>query len=81
MKFTPSAFGNDYLTISRWELIKLFFGMKLQAGPVIVKSTRCVNIQKYLRLKRWYGFAVIAATRKMSIGMGGDAANTRNRKR
>jgi len=37
MTLQPSAFQNDLLTISWWELIKLFFGAKLKAGALVVR--------------------------------------------
>ncbi len=39
MKFTPSAFGNDHLQLSRWELVKLFFGRRLVQGALIVECS------------------------------------------
>jgi hypothetical protein len=38
MKFQGSAFSNDYLWLTRWELVKLFFGITLHNGPLYVKS-------------------------------------------
>lgn len=38
MTLQTSAFQRDHLTLSRWELIKLFFGAKLKAGALVVKA-------------------------------------------
>ncbi len=37
MDFIPSAFHADWLYVSRWELIKLFFGNTLKQGAMHVK--------------------------------------------
>ena len=37
MKFTTSAFKSDELYLSRWDLIKLFFGKTLRCGAIIIK--------------------------------------------
>jgi hypothetical protein len=36
MKFIRSAFHNDYLQLTRWELVKLFFGITLKNGAAVV---------------------------------------------
>lgn len=38
MNLQTSAFHSDNLTLTRWELVKLFFGATLKTGPLIVKA-------------------------------------------
>jgi hypothetical protein len=42
MKLKTSLFGNDHLQVSRWELVKLFFGFKLHDGTN--KSPGALNV-------------------------------------
>jgi len=37
MKFITSAFKSDELYLSRWDLIKLFFGKTLHCAAIIIK--------------------------------------------
>ena len=43
MKFIPSAFYTDTLLISRWELVKLFFGVTLKEGALKVMTEQLTN--------------------------------------
>ncbi len=38
MKLSISAFSNDHLHLTRWDLVKLFFGRRLQSGALIVET-------------------------------------------
>lgn len=38
MKLHTSAFGNDRLHLSHWDLIKLFFGATLKTGALVVTA-------------------------------------------
>lgn len=38
MKYRPSAFYSDELHLSRWDLIKLFFGHTFQVSGLIVSG-------------------------------------------
>jgi hypothetical protein len=42
MKFIGSAFSDDVLYLTRWELIKLFCGITLHNGPLYVKVNNII---------------------------------------
>jgi hypothetical protein len=37
MKFTHSAFHNDRLTLTTWDLIRLLFGARLKVGALEIE--------------------------------------------
>lgn len=62
MKYRTSAFYQDELTLSKWDLIKLFFGYTFQVSGLIVtgtplyKSPRAIQAELQEKLSQAFNY-------------------------